>query len=615
MLDMHHIITDGVSQGILVKDFMELYKDDSSLKELDLRYVDYSDWQQKEGIVEKSKQYWMDVYKEVPEILEIPTDYPRESIRDEGGSSVVFELEKNQVAGLKKLSEEYGITQYMLLLGIYKILLSKLSGQEDVVVGTPVAGRRHSDVEGIVGLFVNTLALRSNVASEKSFKSYIKDLGDGVISSFEHQDFQYEELVNLLEIERDTSRNALFDVMFSYESMGDRSLQIPGLILEPYDRSSTISKFDLDLSAFEDGEGNLQMSFEYATSLYNRSTIERYRDYYTQILTAILKDPSQKIAEIEMLSIAERNMLLNEFNKTEKEYDIEVSIMDLFEKQATQTPEQIAIVDKENKISYHQLLNNVHKVARYLSENHHVQQGNRVAIQMNRGSNAITTILAILKLGAVYIPVDPTLPQVRINHILKDSNSELLIIENKDVEYTPIEGVKTVYLSQIKDTNNVPLQTPKGGNNLAYIIYTSGSTGAPKGVMIENRSLVNLCRHMIDFYEISEKDRVLQFAPLHFDMSVEEIFPTLVSGATLYIRNDEILASSSNFLNACKNWELSILNLPTAFWNYLYAGMKTDDAQLPNSVKILAVGGEALHLETTKKWVQTYGSTPQLVNA
>ena len=306
-----------------MKDFMELYKDDSSLKELDLRYVDYSDWQQKEGIVEKSKQYWMDVYKEVPEILEIPTDYPRESIRDEGGSSVVFEIEKDQVAGLKKLSEEYGITQYMLLLGIYKILLSKLSGQEDVVVGTPVAGRRHSDVEGIVGLFVNTLALRSNVASEKSFKSYIKDLGDGVISSFEHQDFQYEELVNLLEIERDTSRNALFDVMFSYESMGDRSLQIPGLILEPYDISTNISKFDLELSAIE-SEERIMLNIMYSTKLFTSSTINRIAEYYVRILDQIVSDSEILVKNITLLDASDKKALLpKEVFSLEKEASLQ----------------------------------------------------------------------------------------------------------------------------------------------------------------------------------------------------------------------------------------------------------------------------------------------------
>jgi hypothetical protein len=316
LVDMHHIVADGLSQGILIKDFMSLYNQEV-LPDLRLQYKDYAVWQHNEEQQEKAsnqKQYWLEEFSEQPQVLELPTDYGRPRSRKYKGAKHKFELTPGETRALKALAEEEGTTLFMVVLSLYTIFLSKVGNQEDVVVGVPVAGRQHADLEGVLGMFVNTLPLRNYPAGAKGFREFLTELKQRTLSSFDHQGYPYESLIDELKLDRHTSRNPLFDVMFVFENYENESLKIPGLELRSYEAAHTISKFDLTLEAVET-EGILKLSFEYSTELFKADTIDRFVGYFRKIVSAIATDAGIKISAIAILSEAEVHQLLQEFNQ------------------------------------------------------------------------------------------------------------------------------------------------------------------------------------------------------------------------------------------------------------------------------------------------------------
>ncbi|SHN37815.1 non-ribosomal peptide synthetase [Mucilaginibacter sp. OK098] len=553
LADMHHIITDGVSQGILIRDFMELYEK-GSLPALGLQYKDYSEWQQgasQQEVLSSQSTYWKDRFSEGLSVLDLPLDHNRPSVKSYQGSSRTFTLNREETHQLKALGERSDATLFMTLLSVLNVLLGKLSNQEDVTIGTPIAGRYHVELEGIIGLFVNTLALRNHPKGGLSFREFLEEVKTSSLSGFENQLYPYEELVNELELPRDTGRNPLFDVMFTFQNFRQEELQIPGLQLKFRDADHGISKFDLTLTAVEAGE-ELELTFEYSTSLFEAGTIDRFISYFKRIVTEVTVDANKQLSQIDILSASERNRILYEFNATEVDYPKNKTIIDLFEAQVARTPDNVAVVYGTEQLTYKELNEKSNQLARYLLS-FGIVTGSVVGLILDRSLEMMVGIMGVLKAGAGYLPVDPTLPDQRVRYMLDQSRSSILLTHQPYLErysaYLPVKDINSREL-YLGDVGNVGARI--ASNDLAYCIFTSGSTGLPKGVLMGHRSVVNLVAGLKEKVYHYNNDRFLRVALLAsyaFDASAQQIYAALLQGHSLYICSDEDRKDGSRLIN------------------------------------------------------------------
>ncbi|HLP62487.1 MAG TPA: amino acid adenylation domain-containing protein, partial [Candidatus Deferrimicrobium sp.] len=444
MVDMHHIITDGTSMELFVKDFMTLYAGREILP-LALQYKDYSGW--RNIMREKGEEYWLNRFCERPPVLDLPLDYPRPAVQGFEGRGYRFEISPGETAALKALASAEGTTLYMALLTLYYTFLTRITGQDDIVIGTPVAGRSHAGLESIMGMFVNTLALRNSPAWEKNFAGFLKEVNENTLAAFANQDYPYEELVERVTINRDPGRNPLFDTMLNLRNMDISEIEIPGLKMAPFPFEENISKFDLTLRVF-DAPGNLRFTFEYCTRLFKAETIERFAVYFKNIIKGMVADKHTRILELEIIPEEEKSRLLYDFNDTQAEYPEDKTIHQLFEEQVEKAPDHIALIGHVGlarpvrlvQLTYLQLNEQSNQVTGLLIEKG-VLAGDIVAIMMERSIDLVTGILGILKSGGAYLPIEPEYPQERIDYMLKDSGVRILInkseIRNSKFETNP----------------------------------------------------------------------------------------------------------------------------------------------------------------------------------
>ncbi len=609
MIDMHHIISDGTSMEILTKEFMELY-DGKELPELRIQYKDFAIWQNelfKSGEIKKQEEYWLKAFEgEVP-ALNMPTDYQRASIQSFEGENISFELNEELTNKLKQIAKETGSTMYMVLLSACNVLLSKYSGQEDIIIGSPTAGRPHADLENIMGMFVNTLAMRNYPESSMTFKKFLAEVKASSLQAFENQDYQFEELIDKLNITRDLSRNPLFDVMFVMQNMDAGELQIEGLKFKPYEISNNIAKFDITITATE-FDKTIGLSLNYCTKLFKKQTIESMSKHLTNILKSISNNTNLRLLEVEMLSEEEKHQLLVEFNNTKVEYQKDKIIQQLFEEQVEKTPSNIAVVYKEEKLTYKELNEKANIIARIL-RNKGIKQNEIVGIMVEGSTEMIVGILGILKAGATYLPIDPKYPTDRITYMIEDSKTRILLtdFQPKDMigENTELILLKDKELYKGENINLEIINTPK---DIAYIIYTSGSTGKPKGVMIEHSSLVNMCKWNIDYYEVTEEDNITKYAGFGFDASIPEIFPGIITGAAIHIIDEEIKLDLEKLNKYYNDNKITISFLPTQISEQF---MKLDN----HSLRYLLAAGDKLRYFEGKKYkvVNNYGPTENTV--
>ncbi|HLP48669.1 MAG TPA: condensation domain-containing protein, partial [Candidatus Kapabacteria bacterium] len=540
MVDMHHIISDGISINILVKDFMDLYQGDN-LSALLIQYKDFSAWQnnEKQGEpIKRQEEYWLKEFAGKIPVLELPYDYPRPLVQSFEGNKITFEIDKQTTSILKALNLKMGVTMYMMLLAIHTVFLAKVSSQEDIVVGSPIAGRRHVDLEKIIGMFVNTLALRNYPSGEKKFSSFLEEVKENILISFENQDYQYEDLIEQVVIGRDTSRNPLFDAVFVLQNMDNVGVNIPGLKLSPYPLEDKTAKFDLSLIVVETRE-KLLFYFEYSTNLFKKETIDRFIAYFVNILQGVIENNEKKISDLEIITEEEKNQVLFEFNDTESIYPKDKTIHQLFAEQASKAPDQITIIGpilhdiemrstSPQQITYRQLNEQADKLVGLLMEKG-VLSGSIVGMMTGRSIEMIVGILGILKSGGAYLPIDPEYPQERIYYMLADSGAQLLVTNNdkEDEKVKKWEGDKIFLESIIHDSNHLK-RRPRSGHssfsiqpsNLAYIIYTSGTTGKPKGVLVEHKNVVRLLFNDRFQFDFNDQDVWSLFHSYNFDFSV-----------------------------------------------------------------------------------------------
>jgi amino acid adenylation domain-containing protein/non-ribosomal peptide synthase protein (TIGR01720 family) len=624
-VDMHHIISDGTSMGIFVKEFMALYAGEQ-LSPLEIRYTDYSEWQNRQkttAAVKKQEAYWLKVFNgEIP-VLNLPTDYARPPMQSFEGQTVSFELDSEETQALKELAKAEESTLYMVLLALFYVFLVKLTGEDDIVVGTPEAGRRHPDTQHLIGMLVNTLALRNFPAGQKSFKEFLEEVRTRTLEAFENMDYQFDELVDRVVVSRDTSRNPLFDTMFVMKNIDRTGTNIPGLKLSPYKYENKTSKFDLTLSSVEAAE-ELLFTFEYSTKLFTEATIERFICYFKKIISYIQKECPKdiKLSEIEIILEEQKKQILYNFNDTETGYPKDKAIHRLFEEQVEKSHDHTALVgpsvydpsvaiQSPFQITYQELNEKSNRLA-YELQIKGVQSDTIVGIMVERSIEMIIGILSILKSEGAYLPIDPKYPDERMKYMLKDSSSKVLLaspeiqakvkaeVEERCVQPQELPlrfiNIDTVYGTAFEPSPLTSTSTCQVSSaNLAYIIYTSGSTGKPKGVMIRHYSLVNRLNWMQKAYPIYQRDTLLQKTTFTFDVSVWEIFWWVLAGARLCLLVPGGEKDPSIISDAVEKYQVTVMHFVPSMLKVFLEYLKTSsETKKLSSLKQVITSGEAL---------------------
>ncbi|WP_052586064.1 non-ribosomal peptide synthetase [Bacillus velezensis] len=602
LTDMHHIISDGVSVNTLIKEFGELYAG-RSLAPMRLQYKDYAVWQrsfqEKEGY-QKQEAYWLKRLEGELPVLELPADKPRPAVRSFAGGSVSCTLDAETASGIHRIARDHGSTLYMVLLAAYNTLLARLSGQEDIIVGSPIAGRPHKDLEPILGMFVNTLAIRTEPKGDKRFTDYLAEVRQAALEAYEHQDYPFEELVERLGVQRDTSRNPLFDVMFVLQNMERESLNLNELHLtQAADTGHKTAKFDATLYAAEGSDGSISFDFEFNTDIYQKQTIEKWLSYFTRILTKVIEDQTIPLGDIHVLDDAETNRVIYQFNQTKSDYPRHETISRLFERQAEETPDARAVVYDGQILTYRELNERANRIAAALRSNG-VGPESVVALLTGRTTELASGILGILKAGGAYLPIGDDVPRERAEWMLKDCKADILLQSDK-LDGLPLSG-KRLFIEDIQTKAGLSSENPEplgGPESLAYMIYTSGSTGAPKGVMIEQRSVIRLVKNS-NYIDFTPKDRLLFTSSLGFDVTTFEIFGPLLNGASLYVSDQETYLDSDILETFIQQNGITTLWLTSSLFNHL----SEQNEHVFSGLSRLIIGGEALspsHVNRVRK--------------
>ncbi len=612
LIEMHHIITDGTSQHILEKEFMTLFSSpEVELTPLRLQYKDYSEWQNSEEqnkLLKQQELYWVKAFSDELPVLHLPADYPRPLMQSFEGSMVTFVLTGKETQRLKDIAKETDTTLYMTILAVFTVLLSKLSGQEDIIVGTPVAVRRHMDLERIIGMFVNTLAIRNHPSGEKSFKAFLKEIKKQTLEAIENQEYPFEDLVDQVAVLRDTSRNPIFDVMFNLLNMKDYTGDLPGIDdqdFHSYQHTTRTSIFDLNLTAV-DAVKQLVFNLQYCTRLFKTSTIDRITRYFNTIISSLSGDIDVTLADIEIMSGEEKRQLLVEFNDTEAQFPGNKTIHRLFEEQAARALNNIAVVGQSSvhpgirsltHLSFGELNEKAHELA-ILLRSKGVNTDKIVGVITRRSIEMIIGIMAILEAGGAYLPLDPDYPETRITYIMAESKAEILLNHLPEVVEFFRGGGSTPPIKTLAS----PLE-PGDSTSLAYVIYTSGSTGTPKGVAVQHRSVVNIINALFKKYPLVEKDAYLLKTPCVFDVSVSELFGWFPGGGRLAILEPGAEKDPQKIIDITAQLLISHINFVPSMFRVFVHWLSTQPLlfrQL-SSLKYIFLAGEALSaLEVNK---------------
>jgi fengycin family lipopeptide synthetase D len=649
LLDMHHLITDGVSQGILVKEFMALYNGEE-LPEASLQYRDYAEWQQGEGqqrLLDRQRMFWLGEFGDLPVSSELPLDHARPAMRSQRGLTVEVEMGASELSGLKELSEREGATLFMGLLAVYTILLGRLSNQEDVVVGTSTVGRPHADLEQTIGIFINTLCLRNYPRGAMSFRAYLREIRARTLACFEHQSYPYESLVKALRVDRRTDRNLLFDAAFTYANFGQPVISIPGLQLREHRYDKGLSEYDLLLWAMEEGEG-CRLELSYSTELFDEGTIGRIKGYFRQIVREVLQDADGPLSAIRMLPEAEEEELCVKFNDTARAVR-GGTVLDLIADQVRRRPGSVAVSHQREQAprillqgqAPHILLQEQAPYTHQRGQDPYTHQreqereyetltygelgrrSDRLADRLRRvgasgrivgvlQDSSIETMIAIVgiwKASGTYMPIDPQWPAERIGAIWEESRPAVCLTSGRYREsiLSPLlagmgESGGEVWLQETQwdqEAEDCPAIENTGSgpraDTRAYVIYTSGSTGRPKGVVIPHRGLLNLVEVQLPALGITAGERVLQFASLGFDASVWEIASAFCGGAELVIYERRGVFSTEELYGILREREIGLATLPPSVLRLLRS------EGLPK-LKTLVSAGEACDGEMVSRW-------------
>ncbi|BCJ96173.1 hypothetical protein acsn021_37420 [Anaerocolumna cellulosilytica] len=537
ILDMHHIVTDGVSETIITRDFMELYMG-KSLPRLTVQYKDFSEWQnemRESGQLREQEEYWLKVFETEAPVLNMPCDFPRPPFLDYEGGIHSFTIDKTQSEMLRKLARSEKVTLYMLLIAAFNVFLQKLSGNEDIVIGTVVSGRNCDDLQNTVGMFVNTLPIRNYPKKEKKFNIFLEEVKESVLGAFNNQEYQFEELIEKLAITRDASRNPLFDIMFVWQNLDMPEIAINGINLKAYKYRKNVSKFDVSFVGYESEEGTINFDIEFASRLFKTETISRFAEYFKRIIDEVIKMPDNSLEDIDILTMEERTKILYKFNDTYVDYSVEGNLNTYIEENAELKANKVAVVCGERSITFKEFNEKANQVANLLIKSG-VGANVIVGIVANRSIEMLVGIWGILKAGGAYLPIDPECPDDRKRLMLHDCGVKILLTNSASLDKVVFESeiivVDSSKVEEYSTQNPVIRITP---SDAAYVIFTSGSTGVPKGTLVQRNSLVNRLLWMTELCNISGNDVILQKTTYTFDVSVWEIVLPLVIGAKVFL--------------------------------------------------------------------------------
>jgi non-ribosomal peptide synthetase component F len=619
LLTLHHIAADGWSVGVLIQEVAALYdsfvrQQPSPLSPLRVQYADFAAWQaarRNSEPINAQLAYWKEQLKN-PATLELPTDRQRPAVMRSHGAHYSFHLSPEISLALEKFSHSENATLYMTLLAAFNVLLHRYSHQEDLCIGSPVASRNRAEIEGLIGLFVNTLVMRTDLSGNPTFRELLCRVRQTALDAYAHQDVPFEMIVDAVQPQREMSRTPLFQVMFDLQPSTQTLLQLPGLSVELMEIENGTAKFDL-MMMVEQG-AQLKVTLEYNTDLFKAATIERMGGHFQRLLASIAAEPETRVGEFDLLTKREKQQLLIEWTDTRFESDAfphTATFHQLFEAQAMRTPEAVAVACESQTLTYQQLNMHANQLARYLLRQG-VQTESLVGLCVERSLEMLVGLLGILKAGAAYLPLDPAYPAERLRFILEDANASVLL--TKEQVNIPVAELKAGVIFLDKDWSAIAQEarinpfTDVRADNLAYVIYTSGSTGKPKGVMIEHRSVLNLAaalRRDIYDHHATRQMRVSLNAPLMFDASVQQLV-LLLAGHTLHILPDEIRRDGELLKNYIRQHKLDVLDcVPSQLKLLLAAGLMDGKGHAP---EIVLPGGEAID-EATWRILQQIEAT------
>ncbi|WP_164014709.1 non-ribosomal peptide synthetase [Pyxidicoccus trucidator] len=623
LLSLHHIVTDGWSTGNLVREVAALYTaftsgQPSPLSPLPVQYADYAVWQRgwlQGEVLEHQLSWWRQRLEGAPHALELPTDRPRPAVQTSRGAYLPVRLPLELSESLKALSRRQGLTPFMTLLAAFQVLLHRYSGQDDLIVGSPIAGRNHSDTEGLIGFFVNNLALRARIDPRAPFLSLLEQVRETTLAAYEHQDVPFAKLVEELRPQRSLSHAPLYQTSFSLLNTPMAALELPGLRLHPLAPDSLPARFDLNL-ALEETPAGFSGSLHYATDLFDASTIERMWGHLRTLLAAISEDATRPVALLPLLSPEEQRQLLVEWSGHAVPFPDGACIHELFDAQARRTPDAVALVHGEQSLSYAELETRANQLAHELRANG-VRAETRVALCLERSAELVVAVLATLKAGGAFVPMDPAYPSERLAFMLGDCAAPLLLTSST-LDVPAPYGVLVLELDTLaphlaRQPTHAPA-TLATADNVAYVIYTSGSTGQPKGVMVPHRGVPNLALSQVEPQGLGPGTRVLQFASPGFDAFAWETFPTLLSGATLCMASGEALQPGPALAELLKARDVHVIAMtPTSLAALPAEGL--------DGLRTVISGGEACPPELVTKWapgrrfLNVYGPTEATVCA
>ncbi|QNN43934.1 non-ribosomal peptide synthetase [Pedobacter roseus] len=597
---MHHIISDGWSMGILVRELLDLYNGEvtgipADLPVLGIQYRDYAAWEQSNlsgDVYAGHRDYWLDQLSGDLPVLDLWSDRPRPAVKTYTGGVVHCILDRELSDSLRSLCHQSGSTLFMGLLSVVNILLYRYSGQDDIIVGTPMAGREHPDLEGQIGFYVNTLALRTRLSGSKSFREVLGDVRGVCLDAYEHQAYPFDKLVEELGLQRDMSRNPLFDVavvLQNTEAVLERNFN--GLLVSKYGtKEYQISKFDLTFTFFE-VDGGIALNIEYNSDLYDITSIERMSGHFCLLLDQLLTSPDGALGEADYIGQAERDVLLGEFNATSTAFPSKQTIVDLFEEQVLLMGDSTAVVFGSDRISYAELNARSNRLAHYLRKEHGIRRGELVGILLDRSDWMVVSILGVLKSGGAYVPIDPEYPADRIAYILSDSGCRTVIDSTELLRFFQVMG-------SFSAADSVAVCIP---TDLAYVIYTSGSTGTPKGVMVEHRNMAHLVRSQGPL-ELKGNKTLLCTAGTSFDVSVYEYWGILAHGGQLVLCGTDILLEPARLSGEMISENVDTMWLTSGWLNQLV----DFDIEMFGKLRTLIAGGDILSPDHINRLVGRY---------
>jgi amino acid adenylation domain-containing protein/thioester reductase-like protein len=649
LLNMHHIISDGWSIGILLQELSTLYGaylagNKSPLPDLQIQYADYAIWQKEKftsEIREKQLNYWKQQLADIPPLLELPTDKPRPPIQSFRGGIWEFSINSNLSQKIRTLTQQSDATLFMTMLAAFVILLYRCSGQDDILIGSPMAGRNRQEIQSLIGYFVNTVVLRTKLTGNPNFREILNQVRQVATDAHNYQDIPYNQVVEALNPQRNLSYNPVFQILFDLQHSLTDKLQLPGLTLQPFLGEHSISKFDLSL-IIEDRGTELIGAWEYSSDLFTQETISRITENFQTLLNGIVNNPETPINQLPIISAFEQQQILEKWNNTQQDYPESFCIHELFTQQVIKTPDAIAVKFGNQQLTYTQLNQKANQLANYL-QNCGVTSEVLVGLYLERSLDILIAILAILKAGGAYLPLDPKYPQTRLTDILNDSQVSIILTQEKlltslssplprgETPLTPYQGKIILLDTDLTIISQQNIETPISAikpDNLAYVIYTSGSTGKPKGVMITHQNIVNHATSIIDKYQINSHDRILQFTTFIFDVAAEEIFPAWLSGATLIICPQEMVTNLIEFSQFLAQESLTVVNLPTPYWQEWVLEIDRKVSQIPDSLRLVITGSDQVlpeklalwqKLVTEKRqniqWINAYGLTETTITS